>query len=57
MRHHVYDRFSRGVELEYQLDGKLFNLSCLKAKLKVTKTAVNDLRYTANCDIIAHSVE
>ena len=45
------------IELEYRLDRRLFNLSRLKAKTKVMKTAVIDLQYADDCAILAHSAE
>ena len=53
----VHDRVPHVVELDYWLDGRLFNLSCLKAKTKVMKTAVIDLQYADDCAILAHSAE
>ena len=43
------DRLPHGVELDYRLDGRLFNLSRL--------TAVIDLQYADDCAILAHSAE
>ena len=59
MRHpfFVRDRLPHGVELNYRLDGRLFNLSHLKANTKVMKTAVIDLQYVADCVIRVHSAE
>ena len=51
------DRLPHGVELDYRFDGRLFNLSRLKAKTKVTKTAVIDLQYADDCAILAHSAK
>ena len=46
------DLFPHGVEPDYRLDGRLFNLSRLKAKTKVMKTAVTDLQYADDCAIL-----
>ena len=53
----VHDRLPHGVELDYRLYGKLFNLSRLKAKTKVMKTAVIDLQYGDDCAFLSHSAE
>ena len=53
----VRDRLPHGIELDYRLDGKLFNLRRLKAKTKVMKTAVIYLQYADDCAILVHSVE
>jgi len=53
----VHDRLLCGVEIEYRLDGRLFNMSHLKAKTKVTKTAVIDHQYVDGCAILAHTAE
>ena len=53
----VRDRLPHGVELDCRLDGRLFNLSRLKAKTKAMKTAVIDLQYADNRAIFAHSAE
>ena len=51
------DRRPHGVELDYRFDGMLFNLSRLKAKTKVVKTAVINLQYADDCAILAHSAK
>ena len=51
------DRLPHSVELDYRLDGKLFNMSRLKAKTKVMKTAVVDLQYADDCAIFSHCAE
>ena len=53
----VRDHLPSGVDIDYRLDGRLFNLSRLKAKTKVTKTTVIDLQYAYHCAIIAHTAE
>ena len=53
----VRDRLPHGVELDCRLDGRLFNLSRIKAKTKAMKTAVIDIQYADNCAIFAHSAE
>ena len=50
-------RLPHGVQLNYQLDGRLFNLRHLKAKTKVTKTAAIYLQYDDDCVILAHSAK
>ena len=47
----VRDRLPNGVELDYRLDGRIFNLSRIKAKTKVMKKAIlahsaKELQYT-----------
>ena len=44
------DPLLREVENDYRLDGRLCNLSRLKANLKVMKTVVIDLQYADDCD-------
>ena len=51
------DRRPHGVELDYRFDGRLFNLSRLKAKTKVVKTAVINLQYADDCAILLHSAK
>ena len=53
----VHDRLPHDAELEYRLDGRLVNLSHLKAKTKVMKIAIIDLQYADDCAIFAHSTE
>ena len=53
----IRDRLPRGVEIDYWLDRRLFNLSRLKAKTKVTKTAVIDLQCADDWAILAHTAE
>ena len=53
----VHDLLPCGAEVDYRLDGRLFNLSRLKAKTKVTKAAVIDLQYAYECTILAHTAE
>ena len=53
----VRNRLPRVVEMYYRLDGRLFNLSRDKAKTKVTKTAIVDLRYADDCAILEHTAE
>ena len=53
----VHDRLPCGVEIDYLLDGKLFNLSHLKTKTKLTKTAAIYLQYADDCAILAHTAE
>ena len=53
----VRDRLPRVVELDYRLDGRLFNPSSLKAKKKVMKATVKDLQYIDDCAILTHSAE
>ena len=59
MRHPflVRDRIPHGNERDYRIDGRLFNLSRLKTKTKVMKTAVIDLQYAEDCAILTHSAE
>ena len=53
----VSHRLPCGVKTDYRLDGRLFNLCILKAKTKVTKTAVIDLQYADDCAIFSHTAE
>ena len=53
----VRGRLPIGVELDYRLDGRLFNLSHLKAKKEVMKLAVIDRQYADDCVILVHSAE
>ena len=46
-----------GVEPDYRLDGRLFNLNRLKAKTKVMKTTVIDVQYADDCAILVHSAD
>ena len=52
------DRRPHSVELDYRLDGRLFNLSRLMAKTKVMKTDVIYLQNAGDdCAILVHSAE
>ena len=53
----VRDRLPCGVEIDHLLDERLFSLSRLKAKTKVTTTVVMDLQYADDCAILAHTAE
>ena len=53
----VRDRLPHGVELDYRLDGRLFNLGRLMAKTIVMKIAVIDLQYADDCAILDHSAK
>ncbi len=51
------DRLPCGVETDYRRSRRLFNLSRLKTKTKVTKTAVIYIQYGDDCAILAHIAE
>ena len=53
----VRDHVPCGDEIDHRLDKRLFNLSRLKAKTKVTKTVVIDVQYADDCAILAHTAE
>ena len=55
----VLHRLLHGVELDYRLDGRLFNLSRFKAKTNVMKSIVINLQYADECAILilAHTAE
>uniref|UniRef100_A0A803TLC0 C2H2-type domain-containing protein n=1 Tax=Anolis carolinensis TaxID=28377 RepID=A0A803TLC0_ANOCA len=55
--HLVDGKLPTGVEIIYRTDGKLFNLSRLKAKTKVTTTSVIELQYADDNIVCAHSEE
>uniref|UniRef100_A0A803TRR0 ribonuclease H n=1 Tax=Anolis carolinensis TaxID=28377 RepID=A0A803TRR0_ANOCA len=55
--HLVDGKLPTGVEIIYWTDGKLFNLSRLKAKTKVTTTSVIELQYADDNVVCAHSEE
>jgi len=52
----VRDCLLREVEIDYRLDWRLFNPSCLNAKTNMT-TAVIDLQYDDDCAIIADTAQ
>ena len=49
----VRDRLPCGVEINY----RLFNLSRIKAKTKVTNAAVIKFQYDDDCNILAHTAK
>ncbi|XP_060133875.1 uncharacterized protein LOC132592550 [Zootoca vivipara] len=53
--HLVEGKLPTGVEIIYRTDGKLFNLSRLKAKSKVTVTSVIELQYADDNIVCARS--
>uniref|UniRef100_A0A670JSP7 ribonuclease H n=1 Tax=Podarcis muralis TaxID=64176 RepID=A0A670JSP7_PODMU len=53
--HFVEGKLPTGVEIIYRTDGKLFNLSRLKAKSKVTVTSIIELQYADDNVVCAHS--
>eukprot|EP00061_Rhincodon_typus_P012066 g37538.t1 len=55
MLHLTTNTLPTGVELTYRTCGKLFNLCCLQAKTKVTRTSVNELQYTGDACVCAVS--
>ncbi|XP_062834399.1 uncharacterized protein LOC134298378 [Anolis carolinensis] len=55
--HLVDGKLPTGVEIFYRTDVKLFNLSRLKAKTKVTTTSVIELQYAEDNVVCAHSEE
>uniref|UniRef100_A0A803SVV7 Reverse transcriptase domain-containing protein n=1 Tax=Anolis carolinensis TaxID=28377 RepID=A0A803SVV7_ANOCA len=55
--HLVDGKLPTRVEIMYWTDGKLFNLSRLKAKTKVTTTSIIELQYADDNVVCAHSEE
>ena len=50
-------RAEDGIQLEYRLDGSLFNIRRLKAHTKTTTRQLVDLQYADDAAILAHSAE
>lgn len=46
-----------GVELNYRLDGSLFNLRRLQARTKVSRVEVCELQYADDCVLVTNSAE
>eukprot|EP00061_Rhincodon_typus_P007799 g29844.t1 len=55
MLHLTANKFPAGVELTDRTSGKLFNLHCLEAKMKVTPSSVIELQYADSACIRANS--
>lgn len=51
----IKDQLPSGVDIQYRLDGKLFNLNRLKAKTKVTPKVIHDLQFADDCCVAAHT--
>ena len=48
---------SDGVQIQYRLDGNLFNIRRLQAFTKTTTQHILELQYADNCALLAHSPE
>ena len=52
---HMTIKEDSGVQLQYRLDGSLFNIRRLQAKTKTTVTNIHELQYADDCALLAHS--
>ncbi len=53
----IGEELPQGIPIMYRTDGRLFNLSRLKAKSKVNCTTITELQYADDIVIAAHSAE
>ena len=57
MLKHAFGAATEGVYLRTRSDGKLFNLSRLRAKTKVQLKCMRDFLFADDAAIVAHSAE
>ena len=53
----VTPRFSHGIDMQYRMHGKLFNLRRLRAKTLITHKTILELRYADDNAIMTHTEE
>ncbi|CAM5146192.1 unnamed protein product [Natator depressus] len=51
----IRDHLSNGVDIQYRMDGRLFNLQHLHSKCKVFRASITDIQYTDDCVILVHT--
>lgn len=52
---HKYLDPTDGIQIQYRLDGNLFNIRCLQAATKPTTQHILELQYADDCALLAHS--
>ena len=55
MLKYAFGKFTQGIHLHTRSDGKLFNLSRLKAQSKVDKKLIREMLYADDAAVVAHS--
>ncbi|PFX13645.1 LINE-1 retrotransposable element ORF2 protein [Stylophora pistillata] len=55
--HLVSEKLPRGIDMQFRMDGKLFNLRQLKAKTLTTHMAVLELQYADDNALVTHTEE
>ena len=53
----VTERLPRGIDMQYRMDGKLFNLRRLRAKTLITHMTILELQYADDNAIMTHAEE
>ena len=53
----VTERLPRGIDMQYRMDGKLFNLRRLRAKTLITHMTILELQYADDIAIMTHTEE
>ena len=57
MLKHAFGNATEGIHLHTRSDGKMFNLTRLKAKTKIQKKLIRDMLFADDAAIVAHSQE
>lgn len=55
--HLVSEKLPRGIDMQFRMDGKLFNLRRLKAKTLTTHMAILELQYANDNSLVTHTEE